>query len=505
MRVSLVALLASLTACEAPPASVDERAPTGGECPSPLPAPPSSVLPALAEFPTAGCEPGAMADAAVEGVWTLSTEDGSRVLGNVGIAARCGTLLATQDAWAEHTADHLAWGAVVYTADLYLGGAFRACRLEEDGSLWGYAASISAFSGNVTFEPFRARPLGWNDGEVVADGLELVSQWAGPADAPWPSFRTMNVRVHGDTAYLVTQEGLRIIDVSDPARPADLGFVPGRRDGYNDVKIIEDATGRVFAVLAGFGAVVIDVSDPGAPREVRRFSPTIRGTHTLFTQEVDGATWAYFADASSPQLGVFDMSEPASPRVITHYTPSFESRDALFHDLFVSGDRVYLNTPNEGLVIVDLSNPAAPRVVGIAPLGRRYSHSNWVTTAGGRTVSVHGDEGRGTFVSIVDVDEASPEFLQTLGEFRMREEVSVHNIMAFGERAYIAYYQNGLRVLDLSDPTQPSQLSYYNTWDPARARGEFFEGAIGVDLDRERGLIFVADTEAGLIILRETR
>ena len=103
----------------------------------------------------------------------------------------------------------------------------------------------------------------------------------------------------------------------------------------------------------------------------------------------------------------------------------------------------------------------------------------------------------------VDVDPASVEYMQTIGEFKLRETVSIHNIMVVGDRAYVAYYQNGLRVLDISDPTQPLQIAYYNTWDPDTGRGSFYEGALGVDVDPNTGLIYVADSESGLVILRE--
>jgi hypothetical protein len=77
--------------------------------------------------------------------------------------------------------------------------------------------------------------------------------------------------------------------------------------------------------------------------------------------------------------------------------------------------------------------------------------------------------------------------------------------MARGDRAYFTYYQDGVRVLDLADPTAPVLLGYYNTWDPQGpdSTSDFFEGAVGLDLDPARDLIFVADSPRGLLILRD--
>lgn len=493
MRVTC-ALIAAALGCQAPPATVDE------DCPVEAPPFPGDEYPALAQLPGDGCVPGSFAGVDVEGIWHM--EGG----GPFRLQRKCGRLYATGDAWAEQTDDAVTWGS----ADASYGYLAAACRVEPDGALWGHRSYYDPVFGQPLVSEFTARRFDWIEGEGEGDGVELVSRWAGPANDPWPTFLGINVRVHDRVAYFVAREGLRIIDVSDPAAPFDLGFYPSRTDQFNDVKIIEDASGVPHAVLSAnnLGVTILDVSDPSAPREVRRFDPIADGTsavHTLFTQPVGDATWAYFVSGGTSVLGVYDVTTPSAPAAITQFDLALDAAQirAPIHDLYVEGDRVYLNATSAGLVVVDMSNPSLPRVIGQRDT-EDYSHSNWVTTAGGRTISVHGGEGYGEYVKIIDVDESSPTFMEIIGEFRLRENVSVHNIMAVGERAYIAYYQNGLRVLDLSDPTRPRQIAYYNTWDPERARGGFFEGAIGVDVD-DRGLIYVADTESGLFVLRETR
>ena len=77
--------------------------------------------------------------------------------------------------------------------------------------------------------------------------------------------------------------------------------------------------------------------------------------------------------------------------------------------------------------------------------------------------------------------------------------------MAFGHKAYFTHYQDGVRVLDLSDPSHPALVGYYNTWDPQAdyTTSAFFEGAVGLDVDLARKLVFVADSPRGLLILRD--
>jgi hypothetical protein len=95
--------------------------------------------------------------------------------------------------------------------------------------------------------------------------------------------------------------------------------------------------------------------------------------------------------------------------------------------------------------------------------------------------------------------------MQPIAEWKTRDYVSIHNLMAFGTKAYFTYYQDGVRVLDMSDPTHPQQVGYYNTWDPQAdyTTSFFFESAVGLDVDLTRKLIFVADSPRGLLILHD--
>ena len=154
--------------------------------------------------------------------------------------------------------------------------------------------------------------------------------------------------------------------------------------------------------------------------------------------------------------------------------------------------------------VVDVSIPAAPRRVGVFEhYGETSSHSSAVTTVAGKRIAVHGDEQFGAHVHIVDVTEGTPGFTHDLGEWQTRPEVSAHNIMASGRYAYLTHYQDGVRVLDLADPTAPVQVAWFNTWPgPVPGYGDsFFEAAVGLDLDLPAQRIYVADTHRGLLVL----
>jgi len=66
---------------------------------------------------------------------------------------------------------------------------------------------------------------------------------------------------------------------------------------------------------------------------------------------------------------------------------------------------------------------------------------------------------------------------------------------------------DGVRVLDLSDPSRPVEIAHFDTIPgPGPAYGySFFEGAVGIDLDPGSGRIYVADSHRGLLVLQLDR
>jgi hypothetical protein len=333
-----------------------------------------------------------------------------------------------------------------------------------------------------------------NAGEGEGDHIALLGEFADPT---WGPGYTFNVRVAGTLAYLIRQDGLHIIETADPAHPVELGHYRRSPLGYsNDVKLVEAGAKR-FALLADTPVDVVDVTDPRAPVLAAQIP---EGAHTVFTETRNGTTLAYFGgyDGTCP---VYDVTDPALPAKLGVYNAG----SSLVHDLSVVDGIAYLNAWNVGFVVVDFTTPAAPRLIhSWAPTPIHTSHSNWTAVIGGHRIALHGEEGYGAKLDILDL-ETSQLVVSPIASWQTRAWISIHNIMVFGTTAYFTYYQDGVRVLDVSDPRKPAQIGYYNTWDPQAdyTSSAFFESAVGLDVDRSRKLIFVADSPRGLLILRD--
>ncbi|MGH7855863.1 MAG: LVIVD repeat-containing protein, partial [Candidatus Binatia bacterium] len=466
------------------------------------------------DFPSDGCVPGGFADGDLEAIFHIEIDPEG---------------FTFTDALRLDRVDG-GWSGLV------AGGAPSYVRVDDDVVI----AQVETDSGAVIAEYFCARdpdgtvrgydgycpPADQPEGECSTVPMKgvAIEQHGGPSSGlrllgeygPWPydpwapdGGISVNVRVAGEVAYLARyQDGLRILDIGNPANIVERGHQPTEFpddfEFYNDVKIADGPNGKRYALMGSSvaGVVVVDVTDPASPAIVQHFGTRpgpgeAINVHTLFVD----AGRAYIT-VLNVGFEIWDIADPAAPVRLGGF--EHPAGDAYLHDLSVQGDRAYLNYWDLGMAIVDVSNPASPTLVGsFENYGQTSSHSNWVTQIGDRKIAVHGDEQWGSHVHLVDVTEGTAAFATSIGEWETRPEVSVHNVMAAGTRAYLAYYQDGVRVLDIADPAKPRAIAHFQThpgYDRRYGRS-FFEGAIGIDLDLARQRIYVADSHRGLIIL----
>ncbi|HZI13102.1 MAG TPA: hypothetical protein VE153_22150 [Myxococcus sp.] len=372
---------------------------------------------------------------------------------------------------------------------------FAGCRAPGPRQLTG--CYVRCKNGQISARgTFRAERMTWREGEAEASGgMRLLSESAVARGFP------ADVYVAKGHAYVVSlnaprrEGGLTVFDVSDPARPVQTASLALTNDSkWNGVWAKDDA---LYVASAASGVLVFDISNPAQPNLVRSL-PGGGGPLNVHTVFVEGSRLYAMSPSPNAETLLFDLANPLRPQLLARY--ALGGAEAYPHDAFAYEGRLYINHGTDGFVIADVSGEQ-PVALGRYAYGA-FSHANAVGTFNGRTVAFEGGEGLGAHLRVLDVTD--PAAIARIGEFRLRGVTSMHNLVLVGTRLYIAWYHEGVRVLDVLDPSQPRQLAHFNTYretDPGRDDG-LFEGAIGMRVPGD-GRVYVVDTSRGLLIFNE--
>ncbi|MBN8230313.1 hypothetical protein JYK02_22625 [Corallococcus macrosporus] len=332
-------------------------------------------------------------------------------------------------------------------------------------------------------------------GEAESSGLSLVSESSVPMGMP------VDVYVTKGHAYVVaigTAEkpgGLAVFDVRDAAHPVLTKTVQLTGDtSWNGVWAKDDA---LYIASGSSGVVVYDISNPADPRYVRAVPNEPLNVHTV---HVKGDRLYAMAPSPGDAVLILDVSSPLAPVELNRVSPGTSVSGP--HDAFVYEDRLYVSYTEAGYQAFDVADAEHVLPLGGYAFDGQYAHASAVGTFAGRTIAFEGGEFAGSHLRVLDVTD--PANMKLIGEYGLRPELSIHNMILQGTKLYVAYYQEGVRVLDVSHPPKPREVAYFNTYretDPGRAGGTF-EGAIGIRVPGD-GFLYVVDTARGLLILSE--
>jgi hypothetical protein len=106
-------------------------------------------------------------------------------------------------------------------------------------------------------------------------------------------------------------------------------------------------------------------------------------------------------------------------------------------------------------------------------------------------------------VKVLDVSDFSN--LTVTSTFQSNPGPTPHNPFIMGNTCYIAYYQDGLQVYDVSDPYNPARLGYFDTHYQTAIGGPYpspaYQGAWGAYPYLPSGHVLVSDMQNGLYVL----
>jgi hypothetical protein len=293
--------------------------------------------------------------------------------------------------------------------------------------------------------------------------------------------------IYVTSAPLAGPPKLKILDLTDTLHIASQAEfdIPG-------VDVTVSADGTTLYVGAGFvgGVRIVDASNPAQPAEIGAFKTPGNVYKTTIRNGL-----AYVADGGSG-LTILDVSDPSNIQELGSYnTPAPKPTGpaaGVAYDVAVQDHVAFLAQGWRGLRILDVGSPANPTEIGaVATKGDAHA----VAVDGSFAYVVSGSLGSLGRLDIVDIsDPAAPTIVDSLELKGNAEGVAVAD-----QFVYVPVGPNvqglqlvspaGIQVIDVADPGNPVEVAFSAT------------PAAGTSVYVASGRVYVGDADAGLLVL----
>ncbi len=319
-------------------------------------------------------------------------------------------------------------------------------------------------------------------------------------------------------------QAMHVWDVTDPANPILTDQVEVDARVVNDVKV--NSRGTVAAITREGasdrknGVVLLDLTDPAHPVVADEFTETLTGgVHNVFFS----GDILYAIHNGTFDVHILDVSDPTDVEEVGRW--GIESPGKYLHDIWVVEGMAYVSYWNDGIYILDAGDgswggtPTEPVEVShfAYPEGNTHFAFPYTNADGHRYLFVGdeifdceecisrngypGDGSRG-FVHIFDLED--PENLREVARYEV-PEAGAHNLWVEDDVMYVAYYQAGLRVVDVSGELrgdlykQGREMAWFTTGLPG---GQVPNAPMAWGPQLFKGHVFVSDMHSGLWVVK---
>lgn len=311
-------------------------------------------------------------------------------------------------------------------------------------------------------------------------------------------------------------------DVTDPTNIHTIDTVQVDARTVNDVKVSEDGT---IAVITREGAsdrkngiIILDVTDPSNVEILSEYNEGLTGgVHNAFIYEDH-----VYAVNNGRKYDIINIEDPRNPRTVSQF--ELDTPGHSIHDVWIQDGIAYSSNWGDGVIAVDIGSNTSADMPGAGgspenpvPLGSYTYPSGWNHAAFPFKSKSTGD------FYIAAGDEAFPYGLDRQGPNRAAgwvhfvkfdgwdnpkevaryqvPEAGSHNYWIEDDIMYAAFYNGGLRIVDISGELmgdlyqQGREIGMFLPSDPDAAipNAPFTWGPMPY-----KGLIYLSDWNSGI-------
>ncbi|MBX2820917.1 MAG: choice-of-anchor B family protein [Rhodothermaceae bacterium] len=307
--------------------------------------------------------------------------------------------------------------------------------------------------------------------------------------------------------------GTAFVEVTNPTQPIYLGSLATHTSSstWRDLKV-HDGYVYIVSEARNHGMQVFDLSQlltVQSPPET--FSATAHydgfgSAHNIAINEKSGVAYAVGSSTCSGGLHFISLENPASPKNLGCFSQDGYTHDAqcvIYEgpDEDYQGREICVNSNEDTITIVDVTEKSAPiQIARESYPNASYVHQGWFTED--QQYFYQGDEldeaQTNTRTLIWDLTDLDDPFLAK--EYFGPTRAVDHNLYILDDLAYETNYTAGLRILNISDPLNPVEVGYFDSF-PANNNASF-NGAWSNYPFFKSGNVIVSNIEDGLFIVR---
>jgi choice-of-anchor B domain-containing protein len=311
-------------------------------------------------------------------------------------------------------------------------------------------------------------------------------------------------------AIIGTSQGTSIVDITtQPIKEVSFLIGPPSTYNYHEFRTYKNylyigSEGSTIAKHAGIQ--IVDLStlpDSATFKKVFVWIDTLTGggtksyyrAHTVSIEK----NFLYVNGGDFGGTRIMDISDPLNPLQVGSYG---KGSTPYVHDAIIRNDTLYASAIDGGRIdIVDFTtkghytqNTTAKIVSKTPTVPEGRTHQSWLSEDG-NYMFVATEVGGGHLHIYNITDRTTPIEIAT---WTSNSTTSIHNVFVKGDFLYIAYYADGFRVLDVSNPYNPIEVAFYDTYpNPSPT---LYQGAWGVYPYFPSGKIAVSDMNTGLYV-----
>lgn len=316
-----------------------------------------------------------------------------------------------------------------------------------------------------------------------------------------------DVVADGNYAYVGSWHntvGVWIFDVSNPDAATYVSqFAPSGSKNTQGVEVLNGI--GYFGNDAGQGIYIVDLSNPLTPKLITRITTTQGGYKNVHDLTLDGNGHLFVPNYRvNDNVQVWNISDPAHPFL----QMTLSGTDTLsVHDVTVKNNRLFMDGWGGEVDIWDITNLDSQAPVRLGSFFSGLHTQDVSVTDDGNFLACPRELASNGDVGIWNISDPANPFrvadITEPGWGIAATSPSTSKIM--GNYLYVAWYQAGLLVFDITDPTNPIMVGSYDTWP-----GFSYGGTGGGDgdwgvwpfLGADR--VLISDRTTGLYVLDTT-